>query len=139
MTRKLPELDRGMSALLADLEGRGLLDRTIVWWGGEFGRTPKVQWGEPWNGGRGHYGRCFSTVVAGGGFRGGRVVGASDPKGATVAERPVHPRDVIGGMYELLGIDPEARMPNPRGLDVPVLPPPAEGATSDGRLKEILP
>ncbi|MHC4940024.1 MAG: DUF1501 domain-containing protein [Planctomycetota bacterium] len=138
MRRKLPEMDRGMSALLADLKDRGLLDSTIVWWGGEFGRTPKVDWGEPWNGGRGHYGACFSHVVAGGGFRGGRVVGKSDETGERVAERPVHPRELIGSIYELLGIDTEQRMPNPRGLDVAVLPPAPEGVAKDGRLREIM-
>ena len=78
MRRKLPEMDKGMATLLQDLSDRGLLDSTIVWWSGEFGRTPKVQWEPPWNGGRGHYGKVFSAVVAGGGFKGGHVVGASD-------------------------------------------------------------
>ncbi len=75
MQRKLPELDRGFATLLQDLSDHGLLDSTIVWWSGEFGRTPKVLWNAPWNGGRGHFGRCFSAVVAGGGFQGGHVVG----------------------------------------------------------------
>ena len=57
MRRQLPEMDKGMAALLQDLSERGLLDSTIVWWSGEFGRTPKIQWEEPWNGGRGHWGR----------------------------------------------------------------------------------
>jgi len=122
MRRKLPELDQGMATLLQDLADRGLLDSTIVWWGGEFGRTPKILWEPPWNGGRGHYGKCFSVVVAGGGFKGGRVVGASDAKGAEPIERLVHPKDLIATMYELLGIDPEGSLPNPRGLDVQVLP-----------------
>ena len=91
MRRKLPELDKGMATLLQDLSDRGLLDRTIVWWGGEFGRTPKIQWESPWNGGRGHYGKVFCHVVAGGGFKGGRVVGASDDKGEEVKTRPVYP------------------------------------------------
>ena len=138
MNRKLPELDTGMSTLLADLSDRGLLESTIVWWGGEFGRTPKVMWQEPWNGGRGHYGACFSSVVAGGGFKGGRVVGASDETGEYVADRPVHPRDLIASMYELLGIDPAGPMPNPRGLKVNVLPPPPPEAIGGGRLTEIL-
>jgi hypothetical protein len=73
MRRKLPELDAGMASLLQDLSDLGLLESTIVWWSGEFGRTPKVQWEAPWNGGRGHYGKCFCAVVAGGGFKGGRA------------------------------------------------------------------
>jgi uncharacterized protein (DUF1501 family) len=138
MRRKLPEMDRGMSALLQDLSQRGLLDSTIVWWGGEFGRTPKVQWGEPWNGGRGHFGNCFSHVLAGGGFKGGQVVGASDETGESVAERPVHPRELIASIYEQLGIDPDGPMPNPRGLDVPVLPPAPDGVAKGARLQEIM-
>ncbi len=122
MRRKLPEFDQGMATLLQDLADHGLLDSTIVWAGGEFGRTPRVQWEAPWNGGRGHYGDCFSAMVAGGGFKGGRVAGASDATGEQVAERPVHPRDLMATMYGLLGIDPAAAMPNPRGLDVQILP-----------------
>jgi hypothetical protein len=134
MRRKLPEMDRGMATLLQDLADRGLLDSTIIWWSGEFGRGPKIQWKPPWNGGRSHYGKCFSAVVAGGGFKGGRVVGASNAKGTEVAERPVYPQDLIGSMYELLGIDPDGPLPNPRGLQVKVMPA-AEGG--GGRLKEI--
>ncbi|MHC4517094.1 MAG: DUF1501 domain-containing protein [Planctomycetota bacterium] len=134
MRRKLPEMDAGMASLLQDLSDRGLLDGTIIWWSGEFGRGPKVQWNPPWNGGRSHYGKCFSSLIAGGGFKGGHVVGASDAKGMEVADRPVYPQDLIGTMYELLGIDPEGSLPNPRGLQVKVMP-----ATKDtgGRLKEI--
>ncbi|MCX5643276.1 MAG: DUF1501 domain-containing protein [Phycisphaerae bacterium] len=138
MRRKLPEMDKGMATLLQDLADRGLLDSTIVWWSGEFGRTPKVQWEAPWNGGRGHYGQVFSAVVAGGGFKGGRVVGASDEKGEEVKERPVYPCDLIAGMYELLGIDGNAKLPHPQGLDVRVTPTAAEGVTMGGRLKEIM-
>jgi len=139
MRRKLPELDRGMASLLQDLADRGLLERTIVWWGGEFGRTPKVQWEAPWNGGRGHYGPCFSVVLAGGGFKGGCVVGASDATGSEVAARPVYPPDLVGSIYTLMGIDPAAALPNPRGLDVTVLPTAANGAKTAGRLTEIMP
>ncbi len=138
MRTKLPDLDRGMSALLEDLAQRGLLDQTIVWWSGEFGRTPRVQWEEPWNGGRGHYGRCFSAVVAGGGFEGGHAVGTSNPQGTDVRERPVTPRDLHASMYTLLGIDPDGPLPNPRGLDVPVLPAP-DGPKGSGLLSEIMP
>ena len=118
MRRRLPEMDKGMATLLQDLAEHGLLDSTIVWWSGEFGRTPKVQWEAPWNGGRGHYGKVFSAVLAGGGFKGGHVVGASDAKGETVKDRPVYPCDLIGSMYELLGIDPAAKLPHPQGLMV---------------------
>ncbi len=138
MRRKLPEMDKGLSTLLEDLTERGLLDSTILWWSGEFGRTPKVQWEPPWNGGRGHYGKCFCAVVAGGGFKGGRVVGSSNDKGEEVAERPVSPQDLIGSMYELLGIDPDGPLPNPRGLDVRVMPAAAESFKSGGRLQEIM-
>jgi hypothetical protein len=133
MNRKLPEMDQGMAALLRDLADRTLLDSTIIWWSGEFGRGPKIQWDPPWNGGRSHYGKCFCALVAGGGFKGGRVVGASNENGTEVAERPVYPQDLIGSMYELLGIDPDGSMPNPLGLKIPVMP----TATDGGRLKEI--
>jgi hypothetical protein len=138
MRRMLPVMDRGMATLLQDLSDRGLLDSTIIWWSGEFGRTPKVQWEPPWNGGRNHYGKVFSAVVAGGGFKGGCVVGASDEKGETVKERPVYPVDLIGSMYELLGIDPAATLPHPQGLKITVLPPPGEGVATGGRLREIM-
>ena len=127
-----------MSALLEDLGSRGLLDTTIVWWTGEFGRTPRVLWEAPWNGGRGHYGRVFSAVVAGGGFKGGQVLGASDAKGEDVKDRPVYPADLIATMYDLLGLDPEARLPHPMGEAARVTPTPAEGVCTGNRLKEIV-
>ena len=138
MRRKLPELDKGMGTLLRDLADHGLLDSTIVWCCGEFGRTPKVDWGSPWNGGRGHWGSCFSAVVAGGGFKGGHVVGASDAKGEQVKDRPVYPPDLIGSMYALLGVDGDAKLPHPQGLDVHVQPGPGDGVKMAGLLKEIM-
>ena len=138
MRRQLPQMDKGMATLLQDLSGRGLLDSTILWWSGEFGRTPKIQWEPPWSGGRGHYGRVFSAVVAGGGFKGGRVVGASDARGEEVKERPVYPVDLLASMYDLLGIDGSAKLPNPQGLDLRVLPAAADGVKSAGKLKEIM-
>lgn len=137
MRRKLPELDRGLGALIADLDDRGLLSSTIVWCIGEFGRTPKVAAESPWNGGRHHFGAVFSTLVAGGGFKGGQVVGESDARGETVKDRPVYPGDLIGSMYELLGIDPEASLPHPMGEFVRATPGEDEGMKSGGRLKEI--
>jgi uncharacterized protein (DUF1501 family) len=138
MRRRLPEMDKGMATLLQDLSDHGLLDSTIVWWSGEFGRTPKVQWEAPWNGGRGHHGQVFCALVAGGGFKGGKVVGASDAKGQEVKERPVYPGDLIGSMYELLGIDPEAKLPHPQGTIVRATPSAADDLTVAGRLKEIM-
>jgi hypothetical protein len=137
MRRKLPEMDKGMATLLQDLSDRGLLDSTIIWWSGEFGRGPKVQWEPPWNGGRSHYGHVFSAVVAGGGFKGGRVVGASDEKGEQVKDRPVYPWDLLATMYDLLGIDTAARLPHPQGKVVHVSPTAQEGYEIGGRLKEI--
>lgn len=138
MQRKLPELDKGLATLLQDLSQRGLLDSTIVWCCGEFGRTPQVQWEAPWNGGRNHYGKVFSVLVAGGGFQGGRVVGSSTDKGEEVRDRPVYPVDLIGSMYELLGIDTSADLPHPQGQLATVLPTAADGAKSGGRLTEIM-
>jgi hypothetical protein len=138
MRRQLPQMDKGMATLLEDLSSRGLLDSTIVWWSGEFGRTPKVMWEAPWNGGRGHYGQVFSAVVAGGGFKGGQVVGASNAKGEEVKDRPVYPGDLIGSMYELLGIDPNGKLPHPMGEVARVTPTADEGVNTGGRLKEIM-
>lgn len=138
MNGKLTEMDRGFSTLLEDLDQRGLLDSTLVWWGGEFGRSPKISWDAPWNGGRSHHGKCFSHVVAGGGFAGGQVIGASDATGEAVDDRPVYPWDLLGSMYEQLGIDTTARLPHPQGLDVRVSPTEADGLTMGGRLREIM-
>lgn len=133
-----PELDKGLATLLEDLADHKLLDSTVVWCCGEFGRTPRVQWDAPWNGGRGHWGDCFSALVAGGGFKGGKVVGESDAKGEQVKSRPVYPADLIGSMYELLGIDPAANLPNPEGLTIHATPGKDEGLPLGGRLKEIM-
>jgi uncharacterized protein (DUF1501 family) len=132
MRQKLPQMDRGLATLFQELDERGLLDSTIVWWSGEFGRTPKVLWEAPWNGGRNHWGDCFCALIAGGGFKGGRVVGASDARGEQVKDRPVYPADVLASIYAQLGIDPDTRLPNGLGLDVTVSAPGA------GRLRELL-
>ena len=113
MQSMLPDLDRSVSTLITDLDQRGLLDSTIVWVGGEFGRGPKIQMEAPWNGGRSHYGKAFTHLVAGGGFQGGQVVGATDGRGENVIERKIYPWDLIASMYELLGIDPFGTLPHP--------------------------
>jgi hypothetical protein len=138
MQRKLPELDKGLATLLADLSDRGLLASTIVWCCGEFGRSPRVLWEAPWNGGRNHFGKVFSVLVAGGGFKGGRVIGSSNEKGEEVKDRPVYPVDLIGSMYTLLGIDPAAKLPHPQGQLATVLPAAGENVKSGGLLKEIM-
>jgi len=138
MRRQAPQLDQGLAALLADLSDRGLLDETLVWCCGEFGRGPKVDWQPPWNGGRNHYGKVFSVLVAGGGFKGGQIVGSSDEKAAQVKDRPVYPVDLLGSIYQLAGIDPTAKLPHPLALDAHILPSAEEGAKSAGLLTEIM-
>jgi len=138
MRRKLPEMDKALAALLQDLASRGLLESTIVWCSGEFGRTPKVQWEAPWGGGRGHWGKVFSSLVAGGGFRGGHIVGASDAKGEEVKDRPVSPSDLIGSMYELLGIDPDNPFPHQDNNAVRLTQATQDALKTPGRLREIM-
>ena len=134
LTRMQPEWDRGLATLLKDLGDTGLLDSTIIWWGGEFGRTPKIGWESPWFGGRGHYANCFSVVLAGGGFKGGKVVGQSDELGMKVVSRPVAPQDLLGSIYQQLGIDPDAKMDNDKGIDITNMP----LASEAGRLHELV-
>ena len=138
MKRQCPWLDQGLATLLGDLSDKGLLDSTLVWCTGEFGRTPKVSWEPPWNGGRHHHGAVFTVLVAGGGFKGGRVVGSSDEKGEKVKERPVYPADLLGSFYLLAGIDATAKLPHPLGFDARVLDPEKEGMRSTGLLEEIM-
>ncbi len=138
MRRKLPELDRGLATLLKDLSEHGILDSTVVWCAGEFGRTPRVQWEQPWDGGRGHWGQVFSGLVAGGGFKGGQVVGSSNATGEEVKDRPVYPSDLMASILELMGIDPTGTLPHPQGMAVPIIPASWGAAQSPGRLKEIM-
>lgn len=137
MRQLLQQTDSGFSTLLADLADHGLLDSTIVWWGGEFGRTPRIQWDAPWNGGRGHFGAAFSHVVAGGGFSGGQVVGATNAKGMEVTDRPVYPRDLIGTIYRQLGIDPNGTIPHGDG-PVRIVPGKEDGVDVGGLLEELV-
>ncbi len=138
MRRQCPQLDQGLATLLQDLHDRGLLETTIVWCSGEFGRGPKIDWQPPWNGGRNHYGNVFTVLVAGGGFKGGCVVGSSDEKAQEVKERPVYPVDLLGSIYQLAGIDATAKLPHPMGLEAHVLPTAEEKVKSGGLLTEIM-
>ncbi len=132
MKQRTAEMDQGFAALLEDLSEKGLLDSTIVWWSGEFGRTPRIDWNEPWLGGRNHYGACFSAVVAGGGFAGGRVLGASDERGEHPVVRPVTPVDLLWSIYERCGINPAGPLPGSRNSDAPILP-----GDGSGRIREL--
>jgi hypothetical protein len=114
----LPRFDRAYSALIEDLEVRGLMDSTLVIAWGEFGRTPRVNG----NAGRDHYPNVFSAALAGGAVKGGRVVGSSDEKGAFPKANPKTPQDVLKTMYDHLGIDTEAQYLHPTGRPISVLP-----------------
>jgi uncharacterized protein (DUF1501 family) len=95
------ELDQPFAALLADLKERGLLDNTLVIWTGEFGRTPRIN---P-NAGRDHFPRAFMSVLAGGGVKGGQVIGSTDAGGEAVKDRPVSVNDLLRTACHALSID----------------------------------
>tara|TARA_B100000676_G_scaffold207187_1_gene203375 strand:- start:1597 stop:2958 length:1362 start_codon:yes stop_codon:yes gene_type:complete len=106
----LPLLDEGLSGLITDLEQRGMLDETLVVCMGEFGRTPKINNA----GGRDHWGQCGSVVMAGGGVKGGHVIGASDKHAALPTQTPVGPPDIVASIYHALGLNPHALIVDPR-------------------------
>ena len=97
-------VDQPIAGLLQDLKRRGLLDSTLVIWGGEFGRSPEAQGGK----GRDHHNLGFTVWLAGGGVRGGQVIGATDEIGLRAVERPYHFRDLHATLLHLLGVDQEA-------------------------------
>lgn len=97
-------VDQPIAALLTDLKQRGLLDNTLVVWGGEFGRTPTVE-GDPNKPGRDHNPAAYTVWLAGGGVRGGQIIGASDDFGYSAIERPIHPNDLHATILAALGID----------------------------------
>ena len=100
--RLAPPVDTALSALIQDLKSRGMLDRTLVICMGEFGRTPTING----NAGRDHFARAFSVALAGGGVRGGQVIGSTDAAGTDVASRPVTIPDLFCSFYRALQIDP---------------------------------
>ena len=110
----IPSLDLAMSALIDDLRDRGLLDETVIVVMGEFGRTPKLNA----RGGRDHWPRVFSVALAGGGVKGGQVIGNSDSRGESPAERPVTPGDLTKTIYTLLGVDPETTLKTQDGRPI---------------------
>jgi hypothetical protein len=112
-----PMYDQGYSALIEDLDQRGLLKNTMVCNLAEFGRTPRINPA----GGRDHWPACWTCYFAGGGVQGGRVIGRSDEIGAYPAERPVNPAEVVATIYKSLGIDPETELPGPQSRPYPVV------------------
>ncbi len=113
---RLPNTDRAVSALLDDLGQRGLLDETLVLWWGEFGRTPKINA----EAGRDHWPQCYTVLMAGGGVRGGTVVGSSDANGAFPKDNAVRPDDVAATLFAALGFDPETEVRDQLGRPFPV-------------------
>jgi uncharacterized protein (DUF1501 family) len=111
------QVDDGMSALVADLHDRGMLADTLVIWMGEFGRTPRVNN----NGGRDHYSRAWSAVLAGCGVRGGQVVGKTDRQGAAVTERPISVKDFMASVCRVLGIDWTRNVHTPSGRPIRIV------------------
>jgi hypothetical protein len=111
------QVDAGMSALIEDLRDRNLLDSTLVVWMGEFGRSPQITTG----GGRNHHPRAWNTVLAGGGIRGGQVIGRTDQTAATVAERPISVVDFMATICRILGIDYTRNNLSPEGRPVRIV------------------
>lgn len=111
-----PMYDQAYSALIEDLDQRGMLEDTLVTGLCEFGRTPKVNPA----GGRDHWPQCFTVSFAGGGVKGGRVIGKSDPVGGFPAERPVTPGDVVATIFHSLGLDAHSHLPGPAGRPFPL-------------------
>jgi hypothetical protein len=109
------QLDQPFAALLADLKTRGMLDSTLVICTGEFGRTPRIN---P-NSGRDHYPRAFTSILAGGGVKGGQVIGATDAIGLNAIEKPYHFRDIHTTILHQLGLDSRIlEVPGRRRLDM---------------------
>ena len=117
----VPGLDKALSALIGDLSDRRMLDETLVLVMTDFGRTPKINS----TGGRDHWPNCFSVLMAGGGVKGGQVVGGSDALGEFVKDRPVTPGDLSSTILKLLGIDPGHELHTPDGRPIRIAP---EGA-----------
>jgi hypothetical protein len=116
----MPGLDQTLSALLVDLDGRGLLEETLVLCLSEHGRTPTVY--NVQGGGRGHWSRCYSVLLAGGGVARGRVVGRSDKIASDPLDGPVSPKDILATAYHLLGIDPSTTLFDLEQRPLPLVP-----------------
>ena len=117
LTPMLPVLDRGLTALIEDLDRRGLLETTLVVVIGEFGRSPVMTK----TAGRDHWQGVMSFLMAGGGIKGGQTIGATDRRGGSIQERPLHPGDLAATVFSHLGIDPRSHWINPSGRPVPLV------------------
>jgi len=113
-SRLLPQLDQTLSALIADLDDRGMLDSTVVYCAGEFGRTPRINQ----NSGRDHWARSMAVVLAGGGFKRGYAHGTTDAQGMAPATEPCTPDDVCSTIFNQLGVDPHQELQTPTGRPV---------------------
>jgi len=112
----IPTFDQGFASLVSDLQERGLLENTLIVAMGEFGRTPKLNT----RGGRDHWPRVFSAVLAGGGVQGGQVLGSSDRVGESPRDMPVTPADLAASICQLLKIDPQQMLPTSDGRPIAV-------------------
>ncbi len=112
----MPVMDQVYSTLLADLSDRGLLDETLVCWVAEFGHTPRFNA----RAGRDHWGRAFSIALAGGGIRGGMVIGATDKHAADPVTTPVRPSDYLATVFACLGFPPETIVQDAQGRPMPI-------------------
>jgi len=112
-------LDAAWSTLMEDLKQRGLLDTTLIVWMGEFGRTPQINGGQ----GRDHWATCWSTVLAGGGIKGGQVVGKTSAAGTEIVDRPVTVPDFLATICLALGIDPKTSNPSNVGRPIRITDP----------------
>jgi len=117
----LPGLDKALSALISDLEDRGMLDDTLVMCLTEHGRTPKISQNKPRGVGREHWSHVYSNLLAGGGIGRGKVIGRSDCNGAFVESDPVSPKDVMSTMYHLIGVDPHRTLTDQLGRRLPLV------------------
>jgi uncharacterized protein (DUF1501 family) len=122
------QVDPAMSALIRDLRDRRMLDNTLVIWMGDFGRTPRINARGPVPG-RDHYPRAWSSVMVGGGIRGGQVIGRTDAEAATVVERPVSTFDFMATVCQALGIDHNKQNVAPNGRPIRIVDRPANPIT----------
>jgi uncharacterized protein (DUF1501 family) len=117
LEEQLSPLEAAIATLVEDLDDRGMLDDVVIYSAGEFGRTPLING----NAGRDHWSSCFSVLLGGGGLCGGRTVGASEPRGGKVQNRPVSPQDLLATIYHALGIPLDTHFNDASGRPVSIV------------------